>query len=144
MAAGVLEVALSHCAVEDFDGEIVALNLDTGMYFSIRDTGAILWHDLAAGHSVETLMTVAVGNPEFAQSIERLADELVEAGLMRPAESVSAPGAPPALAAVTIAQASPPVLEAFGDMQKLLLLDPVHEVDEVGWPAQPRDDNAQL
>jgi hypothetical protein len=29
----------------------------------------------------------------------------------------------------------PPRLESYGDMQSLLLLDPVHEVEQdVGWP----------
>jgi hypothetical protein len=28
-------------------------------------------------------------------------------------------------------------MRVFGDMQKLLLIDPVHEVDDAGWPVQP-------
>lgn len=28
----------------------------------------------------------------------------------------------------------PPVLEKYTDMQDLLLLDPIHEVDDTGWP----------
>ena len=27
-----------------------------------------------------------------------------------------------------------PVLQKYSDMQDLLLLDPIHEVDEMGWP----------
>jgi hypothetical protein len=27
-----------------------------------------------------------------------------------------------------------PALNTFSDMQELLLLDPIHEVDEAGWP----------
>jgi hypothetical protein len=125
------------CAAEKFDGEIVALNYDTGMYFSLKDTAALLWSDLVAGHSVQALMTLAAGNPEFASSIWHLADQLVEAGLLRPAASTCVPSTPPDLSAALIASAPLPVLEAFGEMQKLLLLDPVHEVDEeAGWPAQ--------
>jgi hypothetical protein len=136
LPTGILEVT-QQCAAEDFDGEIVAMNYDTGMYFNMKDTAAILWHDLAEGHSVEAVVALAVTNPEFSRSIESFADQLVEAGLMRPANSVSAPSGPPRLTAVTIGSAPLPVLEAFGDMQKLLLLDPVHEVDEeVGWPAR--------
>lgn len=29
---------------------------------------------------------------------------------------------------------TPPVLNKFTDMQELLLLDPIHDVDETGWP----------
>jgi hypothetical protein len=27
-----------------------------------------------------------------------------------------------------------PVLDKYTDMQELLLLDPIHEVDDAGWP----------
>jgi len=27
-----------------------------------------------------------------------------------------------------------PVLERYTDMQELLLIDPIHDVDETGWP----------
>jgi len=42
-------------------------------------------------------------------------------------------GAPPLPAGTVFA---PPVLEVYTDMQDLLLLDPIHDVDEtVGWPS---------
>jgi hypothetical protein len=30
----------------------------------------------------------------------------------------------------------PPVMNKHSDMQELLLLDPIHEVDEAGWPSR--------
>ena len=33
-----------------------------------------------------------------------------------------------------------PIIEKFTDMQELLLLDPIHEVDEKGWPHQAAED----
>jgi len=47
----VLEIAAPGCAAQEFDGEVVALNLSNGIYCSFRDLGAALWCDLAAGHS---------------------------------------------------------------------------------------------
>jgi hypothetical protein len=29
---------------------------------------------------------------------------------------------------------NPPLLNKYSDMQELLLLDPIHDVDEAGWP----------
>ena len=140
MDAEILEVALSECSAEDFDGEVVALNHDTGVYFCMKDTAAVLWHDLAAGHSVQALSAIAAGNPELAQSIKQLAMQLVEAGLLRPAESSSGPSVPPRLTSALAADAPLPVLESFDDMKKLMLLDPVHEVDEdSGWPGRRQD-----
>jgi hypothetical protein len=37
-----------------------------------------------------------------------------------------------------------PGLQKYSDMQDLLLLDPIHEVDEMGWPhALPAGRNAE-
>lgn len=36
----------------------------------------------------------------------------------------------------------PPALESYTDMQDLLLLDPIHEVDEMGWPQKAPDARA--
>jgi len=131
----ILEVAAPECAAEDFDGEIVAMHLDTGMYFSMANTAALIWRDLAAGHSAESLVRLAGGNKELANAVERFVVELVDAGLMRKA-AVAPAVADRAHFGDALAGGVPlPVLEAFGDMKKLLLLDPDHEVDEKqGWP----------
>jgi hypothetical protein len=58
------------------------------------------------------------------------------------AEALVVPGAPAAGGAGTVATAVPaarqpyeaPALHKYNDMQDLLLLDPVHDVDETGWP----------
>jgi hypothetical protein len=137
LSARHLELASPQCSADDFDGEIVAINLETGIYYSIKESGAVLWHDLAAGHSVEALVELAGANPELAAGIVRFADELVSCGLMRPTTEAPIPGEPAATAA-QIATMTAPALESFGDMQDLLLLDPVHEVDEeMGWPKVP-------
>ena len=52
----VLEVAKPDCVADDFGGEVVVLNLISGVYFSLRDLAAAVWRDLAAGHPVESLI----------------------------------------------------------------------------------------
>jgi hypothetical protein len=131
-----LELALPRCSADDFDGEIVAINLETGIYYSLKESAALIWHDLLDGHSLEALLGHLRDDDETRAAVAGFADRLIDSGLMR----VSAAGRDPAGPA-RIASAlplSPPVLEQFGDMQDLLLLDPVHEVDdEIGWPAKP-------
>jgi hypothetical protein len=34
----------------------------------------------------------------------------------------------------------PPLFEKFTDMEAMLLLDPVHDVDDEGWPHMPAAD----
>jgi len=134
----VLEVATPQCVAEDFDGEIVVLNMDSGVYFSVRDWGATLWRDLAAGQSVETLVGLANGNVKAANAIRAFIENVLAESLMRPVAHPVKLSDAPSLDVTLISGNAAQVLEAFHDMKSLLLLDPVHEVDsEVGWPKLP-------
>lgn len=137
----VLEIAAPQCVAQDFEGEIIALNLASGTYFSLRDLGAVLWRDLAAGHPVETLAALAAGTLGGPQPVQDFAANAAAQGLMRPAASAATPGEEPRLAAA-LADGTPPALifEIYEDMKSLILLDPVHEVDETrGWPTLPKN-----
>jgi hypothetical protein len=135
-----LEIAAPHCVAQEFEGEVIALNLASGTYYSLRDLGAALWRDLAAGHSVESLAALAAGAlGGGTRPVMDFAARMTEEGLMRPAASAATPSASPQLV-VALAGGTAPALtvEVFLDMQTLFLLDPVHEVDETrGWPTQP-------
>jgi hypothetical protein len=132
-----LELALPHCSADDFDGEIVAINLDTGIYYSVRESAALIWHDLVDGHSVESLLALVQDNAEMHTAVARYIDDLAASGLLRPANNLPDPKGPPSFVAA-LPGMTVPALEPFGDMQDLLLLDPVHEVDEqAGWPKAP-------
>ena len=126
MSQTVLEVNAPDCVAEEFAGEIVALNLETGTYFSIKDNAASLWQDLANGHPVETLVAAVGQGTEMAAAIDAFAATVLKEKLMRPAQTPGSPAGPP-----TVAIDGPlPTIEGFDDMQGLLLLDPVHEVDD--------------
>lgn len=128
-----LEIAVPNCTAEELDGELVAINMETGIYFSIKDDGATIWNDLVAGHSVEAL-TALVADEALAAGVAGFTQQLVESGLMRAVDGPLSPAAPAGLTAVAETMQTPE-LESFGDMQSLLLLDPVHEVDgDAGWP----------
>ena len=128
-----LEIAVPNCSAEDFDGEIVAINLETGRYFSIRDSAALIWNDLVAGHTVEAIGAAVATDAALAAATEQYVSDLLKEGLMR---AKGAPGAP-GTALLSSPGMGQPVLESFGDMESLLLLDPVHEVDDTeGWPKQ--------
>jgi len=134
----VLEIAAPHCVAQEFEGEVIALNLASGTYYSLRDLGAVLWRDLAAGHSVESLSALAVGALGGIQAVIDFAAAMEVQGLLRPASSPVVPVGEPRLGAALAMGISGVIFEAFEDMQSLFLLDPVHEVDETrGWPTQP-------
>lgn len=134
----VLEVAAPQCVAQEFEGEVIALNLNSGTYYSLRDLGAVLWRDLAAGHSVESLAVALAGALGGAQPVVDLATNLQAQGLLRPAANGAAPAETPLTAAALANGTASLTFEAYEDMQSLFQLDPVHEVDETrGWPTQP-------
>jgi hypothetical protein len=137
----ILEIAAPACAAQDFDGEIVALNMSNGIYCSFRDLGAVLWRDLAAGHPVETLAALSAPALGGEQAVQEFAERLVSEGLMRPAPAAAPPQEQPQVVAALSNGVTPALtFEVYEDMKNLLLFDPVHEVDEVkGWPALPQD-----
>lgn len=136
-----LEVAAPQCVADDFGGEIVALNLDTGFYFSLRDLSSAIWQDLAAGHAVEdVLQSLREVDEKLAEPAARLIDLILEHGLMRPAEADVVPALAMTAGAMAASGASVIDLEVYDDMRDLVMTDPIHEADEeIGWPVRRAD-----
>ncbi len=81
----------------------------------------------------------AVDEAGAQTAVRAFLKELQEEQLIvtEPAEILAAPAGPLPPAA------SRPALQKFTDLQDLLMLDPIHEVDERGWPhARPPGDTA--
>jgi coenzyme PQQ synthesis protein D (PqqD) len=120
---------------ETIDGEAVVINLERGIYFSIRGVGLAIWTDLLAGSSPEDVVvslctrysTIAARIPA---DVSAFLDQLTNEGLIRPSKR---PPCPPA-AVAQAASYDVPSLEKYTDMEALLLLDPIHDTDEQGWP----------
>lgn len=129
-------------SAEVFDEEVLAINLKTGHYHSLRESGVFLWQTLMQGHSLEeTASLLAARFPDIAAQsrieAENFAQQLVEAGLVVEAPDATSPsGAAPAEPAGKPYVS--PLIESYTDMQELLLIDPIHEVDVyTGWPQKP-------
>ncbi len=127
---------------QTIDGEVVIINLATGSYYSLRGSGARIWDLLTTGHSLaEVASTLQDGyrsvDGEIERSVSRLVAELEAEGLIVPAGGDTPASSTASISGVPEASErfEPPTLEKFDDMQDLILLDPVHEVDqEEGWP----------
>lgn len=122
---------------ESVDGEVLIINLESGAYYSTAGTGEEIWALLSSGCSVgETVEHLsqrygAGARQSVEAAVERLAAELLAEQLLAPTTGQAA--VPPAAGPATTAFADP-VLSKYTDMQDLLLLDPIHEVTEEGWP----------
>jgi hypothetical protein len=132
---------------ETIDNEVVIIDLPAGNYFSLTSAGADIWSMLIRGipHDaiVEALARRYEGSREEIESAaDRLVGDLLRETLIVPAgadvPAGDAEGIMPAPGATAEPRPRfvPPALLKYTDMQHLLLLDPIHEVDETGWPNQ--------
>lgn len=130
------------------DGEVVAVNLETGTYYSMQGTAAACWSALTRPVLERELVAwlahrFSVPPAAAAADLERFVADLIGEGLV-----VRDPAAHAGDVAVDAALPSagssyePPGFRKFEDMQELLLLDPIHDVDEAGWPIGPPDRSA--
>jgi len=122
------------------EGEVVAIHLGTGIYYSLRETAAVLWRAMetpATAKSLADLLVVRHGIPAdvAARDVDAFLQELLTEQLVEqtaaatPERSLQPAGKRTAYA--------PPQLERYSDLQDLLLLDPIHDTGTQGWPHLP-------
>jgi len=125
---------------ETIDGETIIINLDSGHYFSLNMTGGEIWNGILARRSTtEIIQGLSSGytwdETTVATSVREFLDNLQREGLISPAEAHGGiPSAPFQVAASKKKAFELPSFQKYDDMQDLLLLDPIHDVDESGWP----------
>lgn len=136
---------------ETVDGEVMVMDLRNGVYYSIVGTGAAVWPALANGaplHSIATSLARAtdVTGERVARELDAFVARLVDEAILRPCpvrEAPSGDGVDDQTPAFPEGLAySGLTFERFDDMRAMLLLDPVHEVGEFGWP-QPGDEGGR-
>jgi hypothetical protein len=130
---------------ETFENEVIVVNLDSGRYYCLQQSGAEAWTLLLAGMSANEVAAVLSERYEasiedIAPAIERLCGELVAEALIVADADLQASSRSAGEAADGRRPFTPPTLQIYSDMQDLLLLDPIHEVDPSGWPAARREE----
>lgn len=135
---------------ETIDGEVVMIDFDTGNYYSLNKAGADIWglisRGATLGETIEGVSSLYSGRGEVIEDgVSRLVAELKQEELIEPC----APGecelhVGPDRQLENPSDGDKPEFEApalfkYNDMQDLLLLDPIHEVDESGWPSTKTD-----
>ena len=123
---------------ETVDGEVIAIDLDNGSYYSLAGSGPLVWELLAGGASEAELrdaLAARFGAIEaIAGDVSVLLGQLRESGLIVEAEREAGNAALMAKAGDGEAYETPR-FERYTDMKDYFLLDPIHEVDSAGgWP----------
>jgi hypothetical protein len=118
------------------EGEVIAIDLERGSYYSLLGPAAQVWGAIVAGRSAQEILAAVVpasAAASLAGSLSGFLEALLVEQLIRRGPGSLAPSAPIESLAPWPADALR--FERFTDMQDLLVLDPIHEVDEeAGWP----------
>jgi hypothetical protein len=130
---------------ETIDGEAVIINLDSGNYYSLTGAGATIWGLIVTGHSRDDICRATCDayqgeRSEIENGIEELLSQLQNENLVVSGESIQSPLRATCDGITSNAERTQfqrPELQKYTDMQELLLLDPVHDVDDMGWPRKP-------
>ena len=122
---------------EVFNEDTVVINFLTGTYFSLRGLAPHVWALLQTPTSLEEILASVGGEtPDARASIQEMLDVLIGEDCVRSVDVVPTDSGSPR--SQVMVPYTPPVVEVFHDLQELIVVDPVHEVDETdGWPHRP-------
>lgn len=140
---------------DTIDNETIAINQLSGAYYSLDGAAALAWQQLADGASAAQLADALAARYDADRATlgravdglleQLLAEELIvvdtdgRAAVAGPAAEAAADEAAAGADAAPVAgTARLPFagleLHRYDDLEVLLLADPIHEVDESGWP----------
>ena len=135
---------------EIIDDEVIIVNLDSGNYYSLAHVGAEIWSLIESGAAVAEVVNgirqrYDGDHVDVEDAVNQLVDQLQQEALIVPdgaKELESIKGLDRQVETGVETERPPfevPILGTYTDMQDLLLLDPIHEVDEMGWPNREPD-----
>ncbi len=138
---------------DTIDNETIAINQLTGAYYSIEGPGALAWSmlgDGATAHEIADRLaheyaadrgTIDAAVEAFLEEMTReelivAADfgELAGNGQAADEQAADEQAAPEPDRSVAPSPFTGLRLQRYNDLEVMLLADPIHEVDETGWP----------
>ena len=115
---------------DDFEGEIVILNLANGHYYALQGIAQRIWPLVANGHTPETILAgISTRRPELGIASEAFIKKLLELNLIVASSEIVTGAIDEAW------QGEAPAIDVYDDLAELIFADPIHDVDEeAGWP----------
>ena len=115
---------------DQFDSEVVVVNLESGSYYSMKDTAQEIWCLLENRISRSKVIDAFSDLTEDEKlKIENYLDFLLSEGLIEENEAQEGADSSASLKFVGLTYSK------FDDMSDLIMIDPIHEADEnKGWP----------
>ena len=121
---------------ETLDGETIIINLETGTYYSINASGSIVWSGVEkqapVDQTIDRLLNLYdADRTTIEKDVNSLIAFLIAEQLITESEQTNLIVIEPSSAKELYLT---PKIEKYEDMQEMLLADPVHDVDDTGWP----------
>jgi hypothetical protein len=115
---------------DQFDGEVVVVNLESGAYYSLRETAQEIWSLLENNITRSGVFNSFSNLTDIEKlEVESYLDFLLSEGLIEENETEVGEGSSSQLIFVGL------TISKFDDMSNLIMIDPIHEADEEkGWP----------
>jgi hypothetical protein len=132
----VYAVASRDIVFETFDGDAVVLDLASGKYFGFSESGSIVWEALSSRVRPADLAGALRGGAISAADLDGFVSQLVQLNLLVPSPATAPANLPDSLATRLASARDALSVNVYDDLADLVLLDPIHDVDEpAGWPA---------
>jgi hypothetical protein len=119
---------------EVLHSEAIVIDFNTGNYYALVHVAKQVWQLIEKHTPQEKIIQILSQHYEkdLKTDVETFIQELLDRGLIEPA---TLPELEPHFDTHDLPYEPPKVME-YTDVQNLLLLDPIHEVTEVGWPVK--------
>jgi hypothetical protein len=131
-----------HVVHDTIENETILFNLKTGNYYSFDSFGVVLWNAIIEAYNISDFIEKLAlkydkTQAEIKEIIDGFLSELLEEELIvqdknkNETENNIAKSIIDKLAI----ELKSPVLHKYTNMQDMLLLDPIHDTGEKGWPS---------
>jgi hypothetical protein len=138
---------------DTIDGETILVNLKNGNYYSFDQYGAIIWEIISTnGNLPELARQLSISRSldinQVTAVITGFLDELISENILVTDNDVMEYDSEMDVIRIqgllndVDVPFDPPILHKYTDMQDMLLLDPIHDTGEKGWPSGLTDEEA--
>lgn len=139
MSGQTYEINSPDVITENFDDDLVLLNLRSGEYFNFTGRSRKFLDALVSGvNPAELLSELSKQEPDAGIDAVDLFEKIQKHKLIRPTVGVAATTSATMHAQAVLTMDTPFYFECFTDLGDLIAADPIHDVaTEAGWPIMP-------
>ncbi len=118
--------------LEDFDDEIVLVNIQTGVYFTMSESAPLIIRELSKGVNLSQVfddIDTSKHDINAKVAIKNFIEILIQEKILVENPSIEIGNTIDCNSINSL-----PMYKKFEDMGDLIKLDPIHDVSDLGWP----------